>query len=240
MTLDNNPTAPDNPTAPNNHPPSTHPDAVRVSASQDIHAGDNSAVPGPAAATNTALFGSAALPTALPTVGVDPGQTWTAAVLRVGDTAVHGWTLGPVDHQGRLFRGALNEPDDWRSFAWYVARLIPALDELVGYAIHHYGRVRVAVECPLIPVGFLDGRKQQRMPLRDWVVPRQVTAAVMGAYPDARPVRPDHMGRRHADEYPADLRGKRPSGWGPNEARRGERDHERAAYDIAGIGAMQP
>ena len=50
------------------------------------------------------------LPTALalpPTIGVDPGQTWTAAVLRIGDHAEHGWTMGPVDKFGTVRRDAL-------------------------------------------------------------------------------------------------------------------------------------
>lgn len=65
-------------------------------------------------------------------------------------------------------------------------------------------------------------------------------AAVLGAYPTARPVQPDHLGRRPAGEYPVELRGTRPPSWGPCEARGGERDHERAAYDVAGLAMTQP
>lgn len=178
----------------------------------------------------------------LPTIGVDPGQTWTAAVLRVGDSAVHGWTMGPVDHTGTVRRDALNDVDAWEAFARYVARLIAGLDELVDYARTRWGEVRVGVEVPHVPIGWRPGgaAKFQRLPMRDWLIPRQVAAAVLGAYPTARPVQPDHLGRRPAAEYPVELRGTRPPSWGPCEARGGERDHERAAYDVAGLAMTQP
>ena len=65
-----------------------------------------------------------------PTIGVDPGQTWTAAVLRIGGHADHGWTIGPVDKFGTVRRDALNQVDNWDHFALYVRRLRQGLDEL--------------------------------------------------------------------------------------------------------------
>jgi hypothetical protein len=81
--------------------------------------------------------------------------------------------------------------------------------------------------------------------LADWLVPRQVVAGVLGAAPSTILIRPDGHGKRRpvAEHYPAALwptrgaRGGRPATWGPCEARRGEREHERAAYDIAGAAA---
>lgn len=184
-------------------------------------------------------------PTALafpPTIGVDPGQTWTAAILRIGDHADHGWTLGPVDKFGTIRRDALNEVDNWDDFARYVRRLRDALDELVDYTVRRFGEARVAIEVPGVPIGYQPGsaRKFQRLPLRDWVIPRQVAAAVLGGYPEAKVVRPDGYGRRAAGTYPPALRGRRPPSWGLNEARKGERDHERAAYDVAGAAMVMP
>jgi hypothetical protein len=177
-----------------------------------------------------------------PTIGVDPGQTWTAAVLRLGEHADHGWTIGPVDKFGTVRRDALNEVDNWDHFALYVRRLREALDELVDYAVRRFGEVRIAVEVPGVPIGYQPGsaHKFQRLPLRDWVIPRQVAAAVVGAYPEAKVVRPDGYGRRPASEYPVELRNRRPPSWGINEARQGERDHERAAFDVAGAGMAMP
>jgi hypothetical protein len=163
-------------------------------------------------------------------------------VLRVGDAAVHGWTLGPVDLAGRVDRLALDNEDDWAAFIRYSARLAEALDVLVDYADARWGRVRVAVEVPRVPIGLLPGApaRYHRIPLRDWLVPRHVAAAVIGRYPTAVPVIPEGHGRHPARLYPAELRGTRPPSWGPNEARRGERDHERAAYDVAGVAARMP
>jgi hypothetical protein len=178
----------------------------------------------------------------LATIGVDPGQTWTAAVLRVADFGVHGWTIGPTDQHGTVRRDLLNALDNWDAFSRYVVRLVDALDELVSYAERTYGEVRVAVEVPHVPVGFADGgaRRFQRMRLCDWVMPRQVASAVLGQYPEARTVEPDGHGARPAGEYPKELRGTRPPQWGRCEAPRGDRQHERAAYDVAGVAMHLP
>ncbi|NRN70826.1 hypothetical protein GC106_81000 [Kibdelosporangium sp. 4NS15] len=178
----------------------------------------------------------------MPCIGVDPGQTWTAAVLRVGGFGEHGWTMGPVDKYGVIRRDALNEVDAWDAFALYIVRLVDALDALVEYAVTRYGEVRVGVEVPLVPVGWRPGsvKRFQQLPMRDWLIPRQVAAAVLGQYPEAKVIRPDGFGSRPASEYPTELRGTRPPGWGPNETPNRERDHERAAYDIAGAAARMP
>lgn len=177
-----------------------------------------------------------------PTIGVDPGQTWTAAVLRVGGYGVHGWTMGPTDKYGVVRRELLNETDNWDAFSRYVLRLVDALDDLVQYAEQTYGEVRVAVEVPHVPIGFQEGapRRFQRMRLCDWIIPRQVASAVLGQYPEAKAIVPDKYGGRPAEEYPKELRGTRPQHWGPNEAPRGDRNHERSAYDIAGVAALMP
>ncbi|MCI2423063.1 hypothetical protein MOQ72_37165 [Saccharopolyspora sp. K220] len=177
----------------------------------------------------------------LPVIGIDPGQTWTACVLRVEDHAEFGWTMGPVGANGQLLKSALSDPDNWVAFGRYVAKLRDALDELVDHAIQRWGVVRIGVEVPHVPVGYRNSSpKFQRLPVRDWLVPRQVAAAVIGAYPEAKKVVADGHGRRPASEYPRELRGARPHHWGPNQFRNGERDHERAAYDVAGVAARMP
>lgn len=177
----------------------------------------------------------------VPTIGVDPGQTWTAAVLRVADHAVYGWTLGPPGPDGQLMPSALNKIDNWVGFGSYARRIVAALDELVEYAIREYGEVRVAVEVPHVPTGYGElAKRPNKMPVQDWVMPRQVACVVLGAYPAAKTVTPDGFGRRPTAEYPKELRGRKPPHWGPNEARQGERDHQRAAYDVAGVAARLP
>jgi hypothetical protein len=176
-----------------------------------------------------------------PTIGVDPGAVWTAAVLRVRDQAVHGWTIGPLDRFGLPARRALSDPDDWAALHRYLARVIDNLDELVDYARRHYGAVRVGIETPKVPVGYQPGSgKYNRLPLVVWLVPKLVTAGVLAVFPDARRVLPDHLAQRPTAEYPRELRGSRPPEWGPNETPKHERDHERAAYDVAGLAASLP
>lgn len=183
-----------------------------------------------------------ALTPTLAVIGIDPGARWTAAVLRIGDHPVHGWTYGPVNRIGELDAAALANPDDWAAFSRYAGRILDALGQLVTEAEQHHGAVRVAIEAMHVPVGWLSvahGR-YNRLPLVDWLIPTRMVAAVLGAYPDARLVPPDKLGRRPAEDYPRELRGPRPADWGPGEARRGERDHERAAYDVAGLAATMP
>jgi hypothetical protein len=150
--------------------------------------------------------------------------------------------MGPVDRSGTIRRDALNEVDAWEPFSLYAGRLVAGLDELVDYARARWGEVRIGVEVPGVPIGWQPSShpKFQQLPMRDWVVPRQVAAAVIGAFPRAKLIRPDRLGRRPAAEYPAELRGHCPPGWGPCEARNGERDHERAAYDVAGLAMALP
>lgn len=181
-------------------------------------------------------------PAALPVIGIDPGARWTAAVLRIGDYASHGWTLGPVNRLGELDPAALDDPDNWAAFGRYAGRVLDALGQLVTEAEQRHGAVRVAIEALHVPVGWrsVGHGRYNRLPLADWLTPCRLVAAVLGAYPDARLVVPDQLGRRPAEDYPRELRGPRPADWGPGEARRGERDHERAAYDIAGLAAAMP
>ena len=173
----------------------------------------------------------------IPAVGVDPGSRWTGAVLRVGDVAVTGWTLGPVNRLGQRDRAALDNVDNWEAFRRYVDRLIAHLDDLVTYGETEYGPVRIAVEVPHTPIGWQAGnRGTNKLPLNDVFLPRQIASALIGCYPNAVLVPPGKYGQR-ADEVPAVLRGRRPADWGPNETPRGERDHEQSAYFVSGIAA---
>jgi hypothetical protein len=173
----------------------------------------------------------------LAVLGIDPGRRWTAGVLRVGRAAVHGWTLGPVDVHGRPDAAAVDNAHDLAAWARYMARLLDAVEDTMARAPDG-GRVALAVEVIVPPAG-------RRIALADWLVPRQIVAGLLGYDPRAVLVRPDAHGKARpvAEHYPPALwpakgrTGGRPPSWGPCEARRGERDHERAAYDIAGVGA---
>jgi hypothetical protein len=174
----------------------------------------------------------------LAVLGVDPGRRWTAGVLRVGAAAVHGWTLGPVDAQGRPAPAAADNVHDLTAWARYMARVVDAIERTIDqHQAAGGGRVFLACEVVIPPGG--------RIALADWLIPRQIVAGLLAFDPSLIQIRPDGHGKARpvAEHYPPELwpakgnRGGRPDTWGPCEARRGERDHERAAYDIAGAAA---
>lgn len=184
-------------------------------------------------------------------LGIDPGRRWTAGVLRVGAAVVDGWTLGPVDAAGRPSPAAVDDVHDLTAWARYMARLVDAI-EATGERHQAAGGGRVYLACEVVvPPG-------GRIPLADWLVPRQILAGLLAFDPATTLVKPGPHGKAHYDpdargklrrarpvsaNYPPELcpaagrTGGRPASWGPCEARRGERDHERAAFDIAGAAA---
>lgn len=175
----------------------------------------------------------------LTVLGLDPGRRWTAGVLRVGASAEYGWTVGPVDDQGRPSPAAVDDVHDLTAWARYMARLVDMIETTIErHQAAGGGRVHLACEVVVPPGG--------RISLADWLIPRQVVAGVLAYDPRTVLIRPGAHGKRRPvqDHYPPALwpakgrTGGRPDIWGPCEARRGERDHERAAYDVAGAAAV--
>ncbi|WP_157429802.1 hypothetical protein [Actinomadura oligospora] len=168
-------------------------------------------------------------------LGIDPGRRWTAGVVRLGDEALYGWTVGPVDESGRLSPAAVDNVVDMAAFGRYLIRVMGEIQTSARHAPG--GRIKLACKVITPPVG--------RITLAAWLIPRQVVAGVLGFAPDTMLIRPDGHGKRRpvTEHYPTALwpacgpRRNRPATWGPCEAPRGERDHERAAYDIAGVAA---
>src|SRR5690606_11315554 len=142
---------------------------------------------------------------------------------------------GPVDAEGGPAASAVDDVDDVAAWARYMRRVLDAVERTVDRA---GGPVALACEVTVPPSG-------RRIALADWLVPRQILAGLLAYDPGTVLIRTAAHGRRRPVEshYPPELwparggRGGRPASWGPNEARRGERDHERAAWDIAGAGA---
>lgn len=156
-------------------------------------------------------------------------------MLRVGSAAVTGWTLGPTTVDGRRDPAALEDPDDLEAVARYLSRVLGAIEVTVDRAVRESGECLVAVEGIAVPVSHRHGRRS-RISLVDWMTPRAVALTVLTVW-DAVLVPPGGHGRAPLDDYPAALRRRRPEDWGPCEAPRGERDHERAAWDVAGAAA---
>lgn len=169
-----------------------------------------------------------------PVLGINPGSRWTSAVVRLGDLPVTGWTIGPTTPEGYPDRTALNDPDDVEAQARYVARVLELVDATFDAAAGQWGTCRVAVKSIDVPVSVRHGRRSP-VQVVDWLIPRLVVLAVLSAYEGV--IIPASSVLR-SETYPAALVGTRASEWGPNEAPQGERDHERLAYDVAGLGAL--
>ncbi len=184
-----------------------------------------------------------------PTVGVDTGERWCGICVRIGLDVVDATTvdLPPADGPGA---------DRVR-----VERLLARVDEVmtrheadavVGAQLRgvrlDVGQSpwRLAVEAVHRPSAYLRG---QRVPPRQQVYWSTAQAmalyyAVLATFPDAVVVQPDHHGKRHQpretggssglwqDYYPAPLHRVRPHDFTASDSQ--DRDHERAAYDVAG------
>jgi hypothetical protein len=165
-------------------------------------------------------------------IGVDPGWRYTAGVLRVGDDVIDGFTLGPV---GTRKANDLMAP---AAMDAYTDQIGAALDDLWDQAVELGHTPRVAVEMPTVPIG----NKSFVAKWRAYKITNDVAWYVKGRFNAVR-VRADGNGNRHKaeyggtgnleDHYPAALIRRRQLR-GPGEAPRNERDHERAAYDVAG------
>lgn len=180
--------------------------------------------------------GTAAAPAVL---GIDPGRRWTAGVLRAEGRPVDGWTLGPVGLDGHPDPAAADDVDDVAAWARYMRRVLDVVESTIDrYRQGGGGPVHLACEVMVPPAG-------RRIALADWLIPRQLMAGLISYDPGTILIRANAHGKARpvAEHYPPELwpakgrLGGRPASWGPNEARRGERDHERAAWDIAGAGA---
>lgn len=174
----------------------------------------------------------------LAAVGVDPGARWTAAVLRVGDRAINGFTLGPVGADGMPARKA-NDDLGAAALDRYTDRIGKHLDDLCDLSVElGYGEPLIGVE------RFKISESYRHIPTYAWLISWTVYWYVKGRYNGVKTIPNDGNGYRHLERlggtgkmdayYPADLCRRRPAGWWANEAPRTPRDHERAAYDVAG------
>jgi hypothetical protein len=135
----------------------------------------------------------------LPVLGIDPGARWTACVLRFGEEAAAGWTLGPVAADGACDASAMNDVDDLVALTRYLRRVLDAVDETYAHAEREFGVTpRVAVEAMRVPIGWRNGRRTP-IPMADWLIPQRVLAALARRIPRSgprprRPARPPTSG----------------------------------------------
>lgn len=174
-------------------------------------------------------------------IGIDTGYRWTAGVLLVDDVPVSGFTFGPIDEHGRLDPTATDEIDDVAIYRYATHIIFDGLNPL---------REKADAE-PLMAVEHITVPKFKRkgVPVRNWLVPHDVMLYVCATFPGTVLVPARGNGTRHyasrggngdlRTAYPRELGRRRPAGWGPNDAPRGARDHERAAYDVAAFASTR-
>jgi hypothetical protein len=175
------------------------------------------------------------------TLAFDPGSKFTAGLLREGAEAIDAFTLALAYPDAGDPNAVL---DDHEALRAYTDRITE--QGLTLWDKHYAGKpVRVVIEAHNRP---RRGGRYGNIPIRDWVIPRMVIAAVTSAFPGAVILPPQRAGGRHkvsnggtgrpADYYPAVLIGRRPTSWGLNEAHDRVRDHEQAAYTLAGLAEL--
>jgi hypothetical protein len=195
------------------------------------------------------------------TISCDPGSLWTAVLVRIGTAALDGATLGLLDANSQpltpLYRTLRGEAlaAFWRAFLDDHEALRATRDRVLDRIDHFWEKYlpqareagaegfRVVVETATLAKRG-NGGVPSRVPIRDWLLPRELVAAISGRFTDTAFIAPNGHGGRHlarnggtgraADYYPRELIGQSPPDWGPNEHPRHVRDHEQAAYTLAG------
>jgi hypothetical protein len=197
----------------------------------------------------------------VPMIAVDSGSVWTAVVVRIGTQALDGATLGLLDARGGPLAASYRQLRGegltvfWREFLDNHEALRATrdrvLDQIDRFWEHYLSEAyaagadgfRIVAETTHLPKRG-NGGTPSRMPPRDWVLPRELAAAIAGRFTGTVLVEANSHGGRHlvsnggtgraGDYYPRSLIGPRPAHWGPSEHPRHIRDHEQAAYTLAG------
>jgi hypothetical protein len=175
-----------------------------------------------------------------PMLAFDPGSKFTAGLLREGIYAINGFTLALAYPDDPDPNAVL---DDHEALRVYTDRITQA--GLDVWDSHLPDKpVRVVIEAANRPTKV---SRYGRVPLRDWVIPQRIMTAVTTCFPGAVILAPQHAGGRHkrskggtgrpADYYPPNLIGPPPPGWLTEEPER-RRDHEQAAYTLAGLAQL--
>jgi hypothetical protein len=178
-----------------------------------------------------------------PMLAFDPGSKFTAGLLRQGTAAIDGFTLALGYPDDPDPNAVLDDPERLRAYTDRITEL-----GLTLWDRHFPGQgLRVVVEWTHRPRKGKGGGFRS-IPIRDWVIPRMVVAAVTTCFTGCVILAPQGAGGRHKasnggtgrarDYYPLSLIGVRPRAWEVNEAPRGCRDHEQAAYTLAGLAEL--
>jgi hypothetical protein len=201
----------------------------------------------------------------VPMIAVDSGSVWTAIIVRIGTQALDAVTLGLLDAQGQPltphYCGLRGEAltDFWRSYVddheALRATRDRVLDQIEAFWEFYLPEARavgadgfrIVAETAKLPTKIGRGGSS-RVPLRDHMLPRELAAAISARFTGALLIEPNGHGGRHLprnggtgrpqDYYPRELIGPRPRHWGLSEHPKHLRDHEQAAYTLAGLAEL--
>jgi hypothetical protein len=182
--------------------------------------------------------------TTVPMIAVDSGSVWTAIIVRIGTQALDGATLGLLDARGQSLAAGYRQLRGqaltafWRDYLDNHEALRATRDRVLDQIDRFWERYlrqayaagadgfRIVAETTHLPKRGNRGTPS-RMPPRDWVLPRELAAAIAGRFTGTVLVEANSHGGRHlasnggtgraGDYYPRELIGPRPAHWGLSE-----------------------
>jgi hypothetical protein len=150
-------------------------------------------------------------------LGIDPGAKFCGVSVRQGDKV--------------LLSSTYARPEVIPQVMW--AKLIPKKIEEEVFAHFPEQNLLVGIEDVTSPSAFMGGKMQLLNP-KNTIKLAIVVGTLAQRFPQAVMIRPSKNGSQEQSTYPEELVGRRPNTLlGSNNAR--TRDHERSAYDIAGL-----
>jgi len=147
-------------------------------------------------------------------IGIDPGARYTGVSVRKGDEV--------------LLSSTYVRPQDMLPVTWAVYVVDAIRDEVIS----QFPEALIGIENVTIP-NTHNGGKLNLMNPKPVIHLALVVGALATAFPDAVIVRPGKNGSQ--EKYPAVLEGRRPKDLPGESNGAGTRNHERSAYDVAGI-----
>jgi len=147
-------------------------------------------------------------------IGIDPGPKYTGVVVRQGEEVLHASTYV--------------RPKDMLPITWAVTVTNLVLTDVIA----KYPEAKVGIEGVTVPNAYNGGKLAMINP-KSTIHLGIVVGAFAFALPDAVIVRPGKNGSQPV--YPACLSGRRPSELAGTNAGAGTRNHEKSAYDVAGL-----
>lgn len=150
-----------------------------------------------------------------PALGIDPGSRNTALVVRDGDVVLHASTFVRVGNQDPV------------EYAYEAADFVESVRK-------DFPDIPMGLEGITDPKGFNRGKRAAINP-KDIIRTATVAGVIAGIWrKEIIIIPPGGNGSQDLTQYPASLKGRRPSDLPGSSIGAGTRKHEQSAFDIAG------